>query len=58
MTQLQAQSIAESLAQLVEGLKELNAKLDEMTQSKPVLAIYPYSGALNIEDGLGGENEQ
>lgn len=42
MTQLQAQSIAESLAQLVERLKELNAKLDELTRSKP----------------LGGENEQ
>lgn len=42
MTQLQAQSIAESLAQLVESLKELNAKLDELTRSK----------------SLGGENEQ
>ena len=42
MTQLQAQSIAESLAQLVERLKELNAKLDELIRSKP----------------LGGENEQ
>lgn len=42
MTQLQAQSIAESLAQLIESLKELNARLDELTKQKP----------------LGGENEQ